>query len=243
MSNTLNFDTGTNGATLTTGNGISFLAGAPQYSTTAMHGGMAMHCSSGTANTAIGVDLTATTHAFSCYVMSPTTNSTRINLVAWGTLANATAFNLRLEMDNRIGLANAASSQVAQTVGTTTPGSWFRLDTLVDTSVPSAPVVTTRLFLNPESTAHSEQLSWTFSGTTNTVQRPRFGVVGSAAVATRDIYMDTVRITDGLAWPAPFNPPPPVGDSDWSYIQGGLQVPLALQGVMAGGVLVPTVVI
>lgn len=236
MSYTIDFNAGVDGANIAAGGGVTAVSGTPKYTNVNAHGGMAMIASSGTASTCIRCDTSPTTHTGSIYMRIPITPDTHIRFVSFGNLANSTTVcNIRLKSDRTWTLANAVTTDTA--IGTTVIplNQWVRIDWHYDNADTAAPILTARLFLNAEGTVHDEELTWTFTGTTNVFDRINMGVVGSASVTNRQIQIDTVRITDGIgSWPAPFNPPT-VADENViygpiDYYQSGRTLPTQATG-------------
>lgn len=214
MSYTVDFNSGTDGATVAVSGAVSAIAGTPVYENSpSAHGGMAARFSSGTVTTCIRCNTSPSTHTGSFYMYLEAENDTNIRVVAYGDTANTiTQCNIRLKTARTLTLADSAT--VDKAIGTTVIplNQWVRIDYQFDVTTPTAPVLTTRLFLNAEGTVYDEQLTYTFTGTTGTFGRVNFGISGSASVTNRKLLLDTIRVTDGVAsWPAPFNPPPPAG--------------------------------
>lgn len=247
MPTTITFDAGTDGATVAAGSGVTSVTGTPTYSASgAKHGAMGMRTNGPTAATHLNHDLTLgvdpTTHSGSVYVrVNGMTTPTRY--VQFRNLANASIASIRLHNDGHFQLCDAATAVKVASTSLWTASSYARLDWQYNDANTTAPVLTVRIFLAPEATAPADTISWTFSGTTSALERISVGVVGTAAAGqTRDIATDTVRLVDGLSWIGPFAPPAPVTGA-WSFMENGVEVPLTLAGVMAGGVLVPTTLV
>lgn len=214
MSYTVDFNSGTDGATVAVSGAVSAIAGTPVYENSpSAHGGMAARFSSGTVTTCIRCNTSPSTHTGSFYMYIEAENDTHIRVAAFGDTGNTiTQCNIRLKTARTLTLADSAT--VDKAIGTTVIplNQWVRIDYHFDVTTPTAPVLTTRLFLNAEGTTYDEQLTYTFTGTTGTFGRVNFGISGSASVTNRKVLLDTIRVTDGIAtWPAPFNPPPPAG--------------------------------
>jgi len=212
MSYNVNFDSGTDGATVAVSGAVSAIAGTPVYENSpSAHGGMAARFSSGTVTTCIRCNTSPGTHTGSMYLFIEAENDTHIRLAAFGDTGNTiTQCNIRLKSGRTMTLADAATVDKAIGSSVIPLNQWVRIDYHFDISTPTAPVLTTRLFLTAEGTTYTEQLTWTFTGTTGTFGRVNFGISGSAAVTNRKVILDTIRVTDGVAtWPAPFNPPAP----------------------------------
>lgn len=204
----INFDAGTNGSTIGVGGVISAVTGTPQFSSSIFaHGGMSMHASSGTAATCIRVDQgTDTTHSGSLYLYMPSVPDTHIRFISFSTVANAISCNIRIRNNMKIAITDGAT--VDQVTGTTTiPTSQLvRIDWQFNNDTPSSPILTVRIYLTAEAAvgSYNEELTWTFPGTTNFFARTSYGVVGTAAVTTRDLYIDTIRNYSGLTWIGPY---------------------------------------
>lgn len=216
MGYTVSFDSGVDGATITTGGAISGVRGTPTYEDSpTLHGGKAGRFSSGTTHASIQCDTSPTTHTGSLYLYLDAENDTHVRIVSFGNLANTTTVcNIRLKSGRTLSLANASTVDTVNGVDVIPLNQWVRIDWHYDNSDTAAPILTTRLFLDAEGTVHDEELTWTFTGTVNTFERINYGVVGTASVTTRRVYIDTpIRVTDGIAsWPEPFDPPdPPAG--------------------------------
>lgn len=212
MSYTVDANSGTNGATVTASGAISQVSGAPTFvASPSAHGGMAIRFSSGTVTTVIRCNTSPSTHTGSIYLYIEAENDTHIRVVSFGDTGNTiTQCNIRLKSGRTLTLADASTVDKAIGSSVIPLNQWVRIDYHFDVSTPTAPVLTTRLFLTAEGTTHTEELTWTFTGTTGTFGRVNFGINGSAAVTNRKIILDTIRVTDGIAtWPAPFNPPAP----------------------------------
>lgn len=214
MSYTVNFS-GADGATITTGGAISGVRGTPAYEDTpSLHGSNTGRFFSGTTHSSIQCDTSPTTHTGSLYLYIPAENDTHIRLISFGNIANSTTVcNIRLKSNRVLSLANSATADTVVGTDVIPLNQWVRIDWHYDNSDTAAPIVTTRLFLDAEGSVHDEELTWTFTGTVNTFERINFGIVGTAAVTTREVRIASpIRVTDGIgSWPEPVDPPDPGG--------------------------------
>lgn len=205
---TVDFNSGTNGATITAAGSIAQVTGAPIYTTAAaVHGGMGMGVTPATnASTFIRVDLGANpvSHSFSIYWNPKTQSASTATLLRWADSANGNIFSL---VQSQTKLIVVDSTSTAQATSTTT---WadqvYRIDGQVSFAVNTAPVVVIRLFAVPEGGVATETLSPTLTNPGNlTFARWLIGAVGTGgAASTRSMYFDTFRVADGAEWIGPF---------------------------------------
>lgn len=229
MSYVVDFDSGVDGATIAPAGVISGVRGTPVFENTpSAHGGMAGRFSSGTTHASIQTNTSPTTHSGSLYLYIPAENDTHIRMVSFGNLANSTTVcNIRLKSNRTLSLADATTVDKAQGVTTIPLNQWVRVDWQYNNATPTAPVLKVRLFLNAEDEGSNEEISYVFTGTTNTFERINFGIVGTAAVTNRTVILDTIRVFDGIAtWPEPFNPPAPPAGATAFYWMGGEEIPV-----------------
>lgn len=214
------FDGGVDGATVATGGPITARTGTPTYTTDAAHGDRAARFLGPTASTCLRYDTGSTaSHSGRAYIKVPAIPSTHIRLFSWGDLANTvTAFNIRLHNSGKIDLADATTVSKKTGLVSYNVNSYFRMEWQVNNADPSNPVLTVRIFNSMESTTVSEEISWTFAGTTVALDRINVGVVGSAAAGnTREVVVDSFDTVTGLTWMGPKNPPAVAAD----YIKAG----------------------
>ncbi len=213
MTYTVNF-AGADGTPITAAGPISAVTGAPVFETTpAIHSSGWGLFSSGTVSTCIRCNTSPGTHSGSMYLYVPSAPDTNIRIWSAGNLANTTTVcNIRLKTARTLSLANASTTDLVNGAVVIPLNTVVRIDWQYDNSNTASPILTTRLFLSPESLVHDEELTTPFAGTVNVFDRINFGVVGSAAVANRAVMLgDPIRVVDGLSWIGPFAPPPPVG--------------------------------
>jgi hypothetical protein len=230
MAYTVTFD-GVDGAVIAAGGPISQVSGSPTYEDDipSTHGNMSGRFSSGTSHTCIRCNTSTTTHTGSLYLYIPQENDTHVRFVTFGDIANsATVCNIRLRTSRVLTLANASTVDQVTGLVVIPLNQWVRVDWQYNNANTAAPVLTVRLFLDAEGTTHDEELSFTFTGTTNVFERINFGVVGTAAVTNRQVILDTpIRITDGISsWPAPFDPPDPPSGVTTTLWNGTTEVPV-----------------
>lgn len=211
----INFDSGVDGAAIATGGAITAKTGTPLYTNDAQHGGMAAIFTATTSAVCLRSDTGSTaSHSFRAYIKIPAVPTASIRLFSWGDLANTvTAFNIRMHTDGKFNLADATTTTKVTATNSYPVNAYFRIEGQVDNTDPSNPILTIRIFNSPESSSVTEQLSWTFAGTTVALDRINFGVVGSAAAGTsRIVKVDSFETVTGLTWMGAKNPPAVAAD-------------------------------
>lgn len=204
---TIDFNGGTNGATIAAGGAISAVVGAPTYTTDAMHGGMGMGigvAGAVNASTYIRSDLGANpvSHSGSIYYRPKTQSASFTNVIRFGDASNNPVFTFA-QTTTKFTLLNEAGTTVATSTLNWTD-QWYRFDWQVDLSTPTAPVMTWRIFATPESATPTETISQTLAAT-RTFARWLIGAVGAGgSSSTRSSRIDTFRVADGAEWIGPF---------------------------------------
>lgn len=210
VTRTVDFNAGTNGATITVAGQIAAVTGAPTFSNDGLHGGMGMGVGVSAATNAstfiqISLGASAVTHSGQFYYRPKSQSASFTTIVRFADAANAALFSIT-QTTTKFDIRDASGTTVA-TSALTWADQWYRFDWQVDLSTPTAPVLTLRLYATPEAFTPTETLTPTLS-TTLTFARWLFGAVGvGGASSTRANRFDTIRIADGsLEWIAPFVP-------------------------------------
>lgn len=201
---TESFDSGVDGATITSGGNIASVNGSPVYSSDAKHGALCMSASTSVTQ-AIRITLGANpaTHSGSVYIKPQTVNSTAVaRVVGFDTSGGTGLGSIRFHNDGLIDIASGSTRQDSSSFSFT-DAAWHRIDWQCDASG-AACVITARLFApgNVEGTVPDDTISGTII--TGTLGRWQFGCLGGVAATT--IKTDTIRIADGLEWLGPFTP-------------------------------------
>lgn len=200
---TVDFNSGTNGSTITAAGNIAAVTGTPTYTTDAMHGGMGMGvgvAAATNASTFIQVTLGANpvSHSGSIYYRPKTQSASFTNVIRFADSSNNPVFTFA-QTTTKFTLLNEAGTTVATSV-LTWADQWYRWDWQVDLSTPTAPVMTWRIFATPESDTPTETLTQTMTAT-RTFARWLIGAVGiGGSSSTRSSRIDTFRVADGAEW-------------------------------------------
>lgn len=210
VTRTVDFNAGTNGATITVAGQIAQVTGTPTFSNDGLHGGMGMGVgvsAATNASTFVRVDLGASpvSHSGQFYYRPKSQSASFTTILRFGDSANAALFSIN-QTTTKFDIRDATGTTVA-TSALTWADQWYRFEWQVDLTTPTAPVLTLRIYATPEAFTPTETLTPTLS-TSLTFARWLFGAVGiGGSSSTRASRFDTIRIADGsLEWIAPFVP-------------------------------------
>lgn len=210
VTRTVDFNAGTNGATITAAGQIAQVTGTPTFSNDGLHGGMGMGvgvAAPTNASTFIRVDLGASpvSHSGQFYYRPKSQSASFTTILRFGDSANAALFSIN-QTTTKFDIRDATGTTVA-TSSLTWADQWYRFEWQVDLTTPTVPVLTLRIYATPEAFTPTETLTPTLS-TSLTFARWLFGAVGiGGSSSTRANRFDTIRIADGsLEWIAPFVP-------------------------------------
>lgn len=215
MARSNNFEGGSNGVTITTGNsggasGDAFdNAPAPgtgatmTYSTAqAAHGSVSMSAStSGTSTTAYaGYILASVTsdylRAYYRFTSLPSAQQVILRYLSSG----SQTLRVNITTAGLIEVRNAANTVVGTTTSAISAGSWFRLE-LNPTFSTTVGAIALRLYLTPDSTSISDSLSLSGLVLTAVATEVRFGV-GAAMANAVQVWTDDVAV-EGATWHGP----------------------------------------
>lgn len=224
MSYDINFEGGTNGATVTTGGSIASITGTPVYTTaTFSEGAVAMLASNSTGTSCIrSVQVTPTTHTLAFDLLRDSAISVDTRFLSFGNLANSTTVtNLKFKAaTNFITITNASTTDMVSTSNAVPLNTWTRIEIQFDNTDSAAPIVTMRYYADKNAAAGSftEEITWTLTGTVNVFERHNFGIIGGGS-GTRAFYFDNIRCRDGLSWIGPpVTSVDKIGNDTWAMV-------------------------
>lgn len=199
------FEGGSNGATIVVGGNIAAVTGTPTYtSSSPLEGALSMNVASTTASTFVRIPVApgTLTHSGSFMLSVTAWTSGSMNLLRFGDSANSPLATISLTAANKIAILDSTSTAAA----TSTTGVWalntpIRVAWQWDNAVPTAPVITVRIFSDLTSTIPVDTISAT-PAETLTLDRWMFGHVGTSSAAYA-VKLDQFQASDSLEWLAP----------------------------------------
>ena len=198
---------GTAGATIVAGGNISSVSGTPTYSSTSpLEGATSMNVNSGTASEFVTVALSPGTviHSGSFRFRMDAWTSGTANLLRFADASNASLGSISLTAGPAFALIDGAGTAQATSTTPWAVGTDYRVDWEYDATVPTAPVVTLRIFTAPLGSTPIETISATMP-TALTLARWLIGHPGASSAAWGATF-DQLRIADGLEWLGPLIP-------------------------------------
>lgn len=202
-SRSITFEEGTNAAAVQVTGDVIEVSGAT-YTNQAIRGSFAMlndNVTYARVTNAFG----AGTHSGSIYARIPAAvASGAARLVTFTSASNINLAAIRVNNMGELQIANGSNAAQVTGAVTTEIGQAFRLDWQWDASVLgtlAAPVLKVRVYLNPDSTVHDEELSWTASGLASAAARWALGALSGTAGWSS--HLDDHRYTTALTWMGP----------------------------------------
>lgn len=202
------FEGGVNGATIVAAGNITNVTGTPTYTTTApLQALVSMNVASTTVSTFVRFPVApgAVTHSGSFMLSVTAWSAGSMNLLRWADTANGALASISLTATNKIAILDATSTAAA----TSTTGVWalntpIRVAWQYNAAVPTAPVITVRIFSDLTSTIPVDTINAT-PAETLTLDRWMFGHVGTSGSAY-GVKLDQFQISDSLEWLTPTGP-------------------------------------
>lgn len=236
VTRTFDFNSGTDGATITATGIVNGVTGTPTYATAALkHGARGMYTGAAatTSDFIRWPRAVADTHSVSFYwqPLSISSSATAIWRAADSTNAVIGALRYR-QSDNKWDIGNANQTVNFLSTQTFTLNHWYRINIKCNFADILNPVFTVDIY-DPDETDISQTPYATFGGiipTTLTYDRDLLGRIGTST-GTRDCYFDTLKIADNsleliqaevpIPTFTPFDYTVTTGDNDGSWNKVG----------------------